>query len=453
MSKARVLLGVTGGIAAYKACDLVRLLQRAGYEVRVCLTKHACEFVSCESLRALTHAPVIVEQFGEPQQLAGDIVHISLAQECDYLLIAPASANCLAKLAAGIADDFLTTIALVFGPRRTLVAPAMNVHMFDNPAIQDACALLEKRGMQMIGPAYGMLACGYEGQGKLVALEDIVATLDERFASGEMCADAVCGCGCTGEPSSGMHAGLLQGKRLLITAGPTHEPIDRVRYIANRSSGKMGLALAQVALVQGATLSLVCGPIEQAVFEPFMSWLAQAGLEERLSLHRVQTACEMKAAVDRLVLAQPDLIICAAAVADYRVAFACEGKLKKDDGGLSALEFIENPDILAGLVEQRNSGVLKPEVLIVGFAAETDKHDEHARRKLLKKGCDMLVLNDVSRADRGFSSDKNAATVYLRERGAVEGIPQVSVHKGPSFELMSKGELAQSLVRFFAERM
>ncbi|MFQ5697329.1 MAG: bifunctional phosphopantothenoylcysteine decarboxylase/phosphopantothenate--cysteine ligase CoaBC [Myxococcota bacterium] len=360
----RILIGVSGGIAAYKACALVRQLVRRGDEVRVVATRSALEFVSPLTLQALSGHPVRSDLFapGEESQIS----HIELADWAEAFLVAPATAHVLARFAHGLADDLVTTVLLATRAR-VLVAPAMNVHMLEHPATQANLDLLAKRGVRIVGPESGELACGWEGAGRMVEVETLVHALQQSLA----------------RPS-------LAGHVVLITAGPTSEAIDPVRVITNRSSGKMGFALAAEAARRGAEVILVAGPV--AVPTP-------PGVE-RID---VESAAEMREAVLGM-LERATIVIKAAAVADYRVARRQPRKLEKQ-GERMQLELVRNPDICAE-VGRRKGGRL-----LVGFAAETHDLLAHAREKLVRKGCDLIVANDVSSSQTGIGADDNEVTI------------------------------------------
>lgn len=362
-----VLLGVTGCIAAYKSCEILRGLQKAGVRVKVAMTKNACEFVGPTTFRALTHEPVAVDTFGDGP---GDpIHHVSLAEECDLFLIAPCTANVLAKMAAGIADDLLSTTALAC-TAPIAVAPAMNVHMYEAVATQHNMQVLASRGVSFIEPGEGYLACGDVGRGRLADPADIVASV----------------LGMLGREKD------LEGKHVVVTAGPTVEPIDAVRFISNPSTGKMGFAIAEAALERGAVVTLVTGPV---------SLVDVSGAK----MVRVGTACEMKAAVDE-AFPSADIAIFSAAVSDFRPRTASDRKLKKgaDDEALSRIELVENPDILASCGASKRAGQV-----VVGFAAETNDVIDNARSKLSRKKADFIVANDVSRG-QGFGADSDKVT-------------------------------------------
>lgn len=359
-----VLLGVTGCIAAYKSCEVLRGLQKAGVRVKVVMTKNACEFVGPTTFRALTHEPVAIDTFGDGP---GDpIHHVSLAEECDLFLIAPCTANVLAKMAAGIADDLLSTTALAC-TAPIAVALAMNVHMYEAEATQHNMQVLASRGVRFIEPGEGYLACGDVGRGRLADPADIVASV----------------LGMLGREKD------LEGKHVVVTAGPTVEPIDAVRFISNPSTGKMGFAIAEAALERGAVVTLVTGPV---------SLVDVPGAK----MVRVGTACEMKAAVDE-AFPSADIAIFSAAVSDFRPRTVSDRKLKKgaDDEALAHIELVENPDILASCGASKRTGQV-----VVGFAAETNDVIGNARSKLSRKRADFIVANDVSRG-QGFGADSD----------------------------------------------
>lgn len=361
-----ILLGVTGGIAAYKSCNLVRLLQKQGARVKVVMSDHATEFVGPLTFRALTHEPVAVGLFDDPSD---PIHHISLAQEPDLVIVAPATANIIAKMAQGIADDLIST-TLLATPRPILIAPAMNNGMWKAPATQENVRTLKSRGVHIVGPGSGYLACGDVDAGRMSEPEEIV--------------EAVCDI-LDPAPQD------LYGKRIVITAGPTHEPVDPVRYIGNRSTGKMGMALAEQARRRGAEVTLILGPSHLPV-------------PRRVACVHVETAAQMREAALE-AFADSDAAICAAAVADYTPAHPADHKLKKTYERLDRIDLVETADILADLSSKKGSRV------VIGFAAETDSVLEFARAKVLHKGCDTIVANDVSRADSGFGTDTNKAWI------------------------------------------
>lgn len=358
-----ILLCVTGCIAAYKSCEILRLLQKAGYRVKVLMTEHATQFVGPTTFRALTHEKVAIGLFDDPED---PIHHISLAQEADVVLVAPATANCIAKMAHGIADDLMST-TLLATKAPILIAPAMNSGMWSAAATQENVEVLKSRGVHFVQPESGYLACGDVGSGRLPTPEAI--------------ADATC--------SLLQGSTDLDGEHVLITAGPTHEPIDPVRYIANRSSGKMGLELARAARDRGANVTLIAGPIELPI---------PAGIE---TIH-VQTASQMyNAAVT--AFGRSTIAILAAAVADYTPSAPSDHKLKKAVDPINSIPLIQTQDILAKLSSN------KEDRIVIGFAAETNDVVDYAVAKLMRKGCDAIVANDVSRSDAGFGSSNNRA--------------------------------------------
>lgn len=358
-----VLLCVTGCIAAYKSCEILRLLQKAGYRVKVLMTEHATQFVGPTTFRALTHEKVAIGLFDDPED---PIHHISLAQEADVVLVAPATANCIAKMAHGIADDLMST-TLLATKAPILIAPAMNSGMWSAAATQENVEVLKNRGVHFIQPDSGYLACGDVGSGRLPTPEAI--------------ADATC--------SLLQGSTDLVGEHVLITAGPTHEPIDPVRYIANRSSGKMGLELARAARDRGANVTLIAGPLELPI---------PAGIE---TIH-VQTASQMHNAAVK-AFGCSTIAILAAAVADYTPSAPSDHKLKKAVDPIDSIPLIQTQDILAELSSN------KEDRIVIGFAAETNDVVEYAQAKLKRKGCDAIVANDVSRSDAGFGSSNNRA--------------------------------------------
>ena len=370
----KIALGVSGGIAAYKAAEIVRQLQERGLQVQVVMTAAAQEFVRPLTFAALSGEKVITSMFGssaEQPNLDSAVEHISVAQSIDCLLVAPATADVIAKFAQGIANDFLSTLYLAT-TAPVIIAPAMNVNMWQHPATQANLEILRRRGVHVVEPGSGYLACGMVGEGRLAEPEEIVAATLQ-------------------------HLGIAQdfaGETVLITAGPTHEPIDPVRYLGNRSSGKMGYALAEAALRRGAKVILVSGP---TALQPPSA--AQTIF--------VETAQQMRTAVlDRWE--QAGFIIMAAAVADYHVKNVSQQKIKRQDA--MELQLEPNPDILADLGSLRHAaGNTSP--MLIGFAAETGNMLDNARAKLGNKRIDAIVLNDVSRPEIGFNSDRNEVTI------------------------------------------
>src|SRR5437764_8813409 len=366
----KVVLGVTGGIAAYKAPDLVRRLRDVGAEVRVILTPNGARFVSPLSLAAVSDHGVLLDQWGDPGH--GGVDHIELARWGELLLIAPATANVLAKLAVGIADDALSTYALAHRGD-VMVAPAMNTFMLQHPTVQQNMATLCERGVIVLDPDSGLLACGDEGNGRMPDPPVIADFVRQHFASRD-----------------------LEGKSILVTAGPTREPIDPVRYVSNRSSGKMGYALAEAARRRGANVTLISGPTALP---------APAGV----AISSVTTAEEMHTAVME-ALPRHQIVIKAAAVADYAPEGAADRKIKKDAAGETlTISMRKTPDILADVAAAH------PRPFVVAFAAETDSVEDNARQKLLRKNADLIVANDVADASIGFDADQNEVLVIGRD--------------------------------------
>ncbi len=374
-----VLLGVTGCIAVYKSCEIVRALQKAGVHVKVVMTEHATEFVGPTTFRALTHEPVAVGLFDDPSD---PIHHISLAQEADVFLIAPCTANVIAKIANGIADDLLTTTALAT-TAPLVIAPAMNVNMYENGATRYNIGKLHIRGARIIEAGDGYLACGDVGRGRLAEIDDIVtAVLEELGMSRD-----------------------LSGRHVMVTAGPTVEPIDPVRYISNHSSGKTGYAVARAAALRGADVTLISGPVSIPV-------------PEGVRVVHVKTARDMFAAAEE-AFESADIAVFAAAVADMRPKLAADRKLKKgqSDAELGVLELIENPDILATL------GARKTHQVVVGFAAETNDVVANAEKKLVSKHADLVVANQVGEG-KAFGTDDNE--VWFVDDEDIEELPRMS---------------------------
>ena len=376
MKGKQIVVGVSGGIAAYKAAELVRLLVREEAVVQVAMTVNATKFVSPLTFAALSGHRVVSHMFDEG---AGAMDHISWGQDSDLIIIAPATANVIAKIAHGIADDFLSTRTLA-ATAKILVCPAMNTRMYENPATQENLAVLRKRGIAVMEPGAGPLACRDEGPGRLPEPAEIV-----------------------GEARSILSKQDLAGLQILVTAGATHEPMDPVRYITNRSTGKMGYAVAKAAMIRGASVKLVSGP----TFLP-----VPRGVE----VEQVATAIEMREAVLKH-FATSDIVVMAAAVSDYRPHATEEQKIKKGPDTL-AVELCRNPDILAELGRSRG----ERHCVLVGFAAETEQLLAHAEKKLKDKNLDMIVANDVSRGDAGFAVDTNEVEILFRG-GKVENPP------------------------------
>lgn len=379
----RIALGVTGGVAAYKAAELVRRLQQEQIEVQVVMTRSAQEFVAPLTFAALTGQKVITQLFGAeaPANVESAIEHIAVAQRIDALIIAPATADIIAKFAHGVADDFLTTLYLAT-TAPVVVAPAMNVNMWEHPATRDNVKILRDRGVHVVAPDEGYLACGMTGAGRLAGLEAILqATLEVLRVRRD-----------------------LEEETVLVTAGPTYEDLDPVRFLSNRSSGRMGYAIAEAAARRGARVILISGPV---------SLQAPSGVE-RVA---VRTTEEMH----RAVLANLDratVVVMAAAVADYRPVTPSISKLKRGAERLN-IEFEPTEDILADVSRR------KGERLVIGFAAETDQLAEHAQRKLQEKGADLIVANDVTAPGAGFDHETNVVTIF-RADGGEQSLPKLT---------------------------
>lgn len=391
LSQKRILLGISGGIAAYKSADLVRRLRERGAEVQVVMTRGAEEFVAPLTYQALSGRPVYTRLLDHDSE-AG-MGHIALARWADIVVIAPASANLVARLAHGMADDLLTTLCLA-ADVPLLVAPAMNQQMWSAAATGENIATLARRGIGILGPAKGDQACGETGMGRMLEPVDIVQAIENRFRSA-----------------------LLSGTRILVTAGPTREPIDPVRFISNQSSGRMGFAVANAAMEAGADVTLISGPVS---LEP----------PDRVRYIPVETAEQMQVQV-LSALGRTDIFISAAAVADYRCAQVARQKIKKGSDRIS-LNLEKNPDILAMVSSSRN----RP--FTVGFAAETEAVQENALIKLRDKGLDMIAANRVG-GGLGFNAEDNALEV-LWQGGSV------------SLDLQSKDKLARKLIHIVADR-
>ena len=390
LSNKTIVLGITGSIAAYKAAEIASQLTQAGAKVNVIMTKEAIQFISPVTFRAITGRPVVTEMFDLASEFS--IEHVSLAKAADIIVIAPATANIIAKLAVGIADDILCcTVLATKAP--VLIAPAMETNMYNNPATQDNLSKLKARDFVIIAPATGWLASGKEGPGRLADINDIVGGIRQVLGGG----------------------GDLAGKHIVVTAGGTQEPIDPVRYISNRSSGKMGYALAEAACDRGAKVTLVTAPT--SLPEP-------VGVD----VVKVNTAQEMHQAVEN-VTPQADALVMAAAVADYRPTKVAKDKIKKGEAGLT-LELECTPDIL---------GSVKGNLIKVGFAAESSNLVENAKQKLKQKGLDVIVANDITARDSGFGADTNRVTVIDRD-GRVDNLP-----------LMPKREVADKVLGMVAK--
>ena len=388
LSGKTVVLGVTGGIAAYKACELTSRLRKAGAQVYVVMTKNACEFVAPLTFETLSNHPVVTDTFARPEKW--EVEHVALAKRADVFVIAPATANIMAKLAVGLADDMLSTTALATRAP-LLIAPAMNTGMWENAATRQNVETLRARGARLIGPEGGFLACGDQGAGRMSEPETIFVAIAETLARTED----------------------MRGLRVLVTAGPTQEKIDPVRYLTNRSSGKMGYAVAQAAAERGARVTLVSGPVRLA---------APAGVEMVPVVSTQDLYNEMTRRCG-----EADVIVQAAAPADFTPVSAAEHKLKKQGGDMT-LALRETPDVAAAVGRLKREGQT-----LVGFAAETDNVLENAGGKLLKKRLDMIVANDVTAPGAGFDVDTNVVTFITKD--ARETLP-----------LMSKREVAQRLL-------
>ena len=383
-----IVLGVTGSIAAYKAADIAGGLRKAGADVHVVLTDSATRFVTPTTLATISRNPVHRDQFDDSRWEPG---HTALADEADLFVIAPATANIIAKTAHGIADDLLSTL-LVAARCPTLLAPAMNVHMYESAVVQENLRKLRDRGVAIADPEYGMLACGYEGQGRLRSVDVLLADVNAM-------ADAS-----TYSPGGAHAEGDMAGLRVVVTAGPTREALDPVRFISNRSTGKMGYAVAAEAAYRGANVTLVSGPTNLA---------APAGVERV----EVQSARDMRDATMQ-AFENADIAVLTAAVADYEAAEIADRKIKKGEGPLT-LALRRTPDIAVEL------GARKGGRFIVAFAAETNDALANAREKLQRKNADLIVVNDITQPGAGFGVDTNLVTI-LDADGATEELPLLS---------------------------
>lgn len=390
-----ILLGITGGIAAYKAAALCSKLVQRGAAVHVIMTESAARFITPLTLQTLSRNPVHIDTFDEREPSV--VTHIDLADRADLILVAPATANIIAKMAGGLADDMLST-TLLASTAPVIVAPAMNVHMFEHPAVEHNMNVLGERGVRFIDPGTGQLACGYVAKGRLAEPEEIAAAVEAWFAARRR----------------------LAGKRVLVTAGGTIERLDPVRFLTNDSSGKMGFALAEAARDMGAEVTVVAGRVTARL---------PAGVE----LVRVESAASMLRAVEERYAAS-DIVIKAAAVADYRPVVSHERKMKKSGERLT-IELERTTDILQLLGER------KEHQFLVGFAAETDDIDAYALDKLVRKNCDLLVANDVGMPGAGFNGDTNAVRIFDRG-GLVQELP-----------LMTKRQTGEAIVAIIADRM
>ncbi|WP_425448977.1 bifunctional phosphopantothenoylcysteine decarboxylase/phosphopantothenate--cysteine ligase CoaBC [Dethiothermospora halolimnae] len=382
-----IVMGITGGIAAYKAVDIVSRLRKKSANINVVMTNSAAKFVTPLTFQSLSQNYVTVDMFEEPK--TWDVEHISLAQKADLFLVAPATANVIGKVANGIADDMLTT-TIMATKAKVVFAPAMNTNMYTNPIFKENVKKLKKLGYEFIKPASGRLACGDYGEGKMAQPEDIADYVTKSLISNE-----------------------LEGRKILVTAGPTIEAIDPVRYITNRSSGKMGYAIAEEAKNKGAEVILVSGP---------------TNLEKPSGVKVIDvTTTEEMLMVIKDNLEESDVLIKAAAPLDYKPKEFSKSKIKKNDGNME-LEFVRNSDILFEI------GKNKGDKILVGFAAETDNIIENAKNKIKKKNLDFIVANDISKKDVGFISNHNMATIINR-KGDIDNYPK-----------MTKSELAKVII-------
>ena len=363
------VLGVSGSVAAYRAADIARELMRSGFTVRVCLTDSAQKFVQPALFEALTGNPCLIEAFEEPER--GRMAHIDWARQADIIIIAPATANTINKIAQGIADDMLSTIILAT-TKPIVIAPAMNPQMYANEVTQQSLEALEARGAYIVEPEEGDVACGENGQGKLASISSILYAVNEVASTSK----------------------ILKGKKILITSGPTQEPIDDVRFITNRSSGKMGVALAKAALLMGAEVTIIAGPQE-------------ARIPLQLTVIKVKTALEMLEAMKEQA-PQHDWIIGAAAVADYRLENPSSGKLRRSESSLQ-ISLIPNPDIIA------EAARLAPNAKVIGFAAEPSTDLSIAKEKIRKKSLFAIAANDVGNTEIGFDSSANAIDLIFAD--------------------------------------
>lgn len=379
MSKKRIVVGVSGGIAAYKACDLVSKLSKKDYEVKVILTKHAEKFVSKLTFEALCHNYVETDLFDESNE--DPIAHITLAKWADLMIIVPATANIIAKVTHGISDDLLSTTFLACNKHK-MICPAMNTQMYENPITQKNIQTCKDLGYQILDPVVGHLACNDTGRGKMIEPADIVETIDNYFNT----------------------SNKLSGKTVLISAGPTQEAMDPVRFISNHSSGKQGYAIAKAAKAMGANVILVSGPVQLEKIEGIQTI-------------DVTSALDMFEAIKQNA-DKADYIIMAAAVSDYRPENIAEHKIKKSDDTIE-MTFVKNPDILAYLGQCKTK-----KQIICGFAMETQDLDKNAKEKLEKKNCDMLIANNLFVSGAGFQTDTNIVSLLTKD--SIEHLPKLS---------------------------
>lgn len=379
MSKKRIVVGVSGGIAAYKACDLVSKLSKKDYEVKVILTKHAEKFVSKLTFEALCHNYVETDLFDESNE--DPIAHITLAKWADLMIIVPATANIIAKITHGISDDLLSTTFLACNKHK-MICPAMNTQMYENPITQKNIQACKDLGYQILDPVVGHLACNDTGRGKMIEPADIVEAIDSYFNT----------------------SNKLSGKTVLISAGPTQEAMDPVRFISNHSSGKQGYAIAKAAKAMGANVILVSGPVQLEKIEGIQTI-------------DVTSALDMFEAIKQNA-DKADYIIMAAAVSDYRPENIAEHKIKKSDDTIE-MTFVKNPDILAYLGQHKTK-----KQIICGFAMETQDLDKNAKEKLEKKNCDMLIANNLFVSGAGFQTDTNIVSLLTKD--SIEHLPKLS---------------------------
>lgn len=389
-----IVLGVTGGIAAYKSAEIVSRLRHLGAHVHVIMTRNATEFVSPLTFQTLSANPVVTDTFAAPEYW--NVEHVALAKLADIFVVAPATANILAKMACGIADDMLST-TLLATKAPILAAPAMNTGMWTSAATQANVSVLQERGVHLIGPASGILACGDEGAGRMSEPEEIVHEIERILSAGQD----------------------LTGLKVLITAGATRERLDPVRFLTNDSSGKMGFALAEAARDRGADVTVVCGSVT-------------ASIPRNVSVIRIESAEDLLKAMSEQAPLH-DIVIQAAAVADYRPATAEDMKIKKKKGQEMILTLVENPDVAKAVGKMKKDGQT-----LVGFAAETDHLREFAQEKLTKKNLDLIVANDVTKEGAGFNTDTNIATL-------------ISKTGSRDYPLMSKRELADIILNSVIE--
>lgn len=392
---AKIVVYVTGSVAAFKAVSVVRALQKQGHELQVVMTASAQEFIGQATFASVLHQPVLTDMWARTNQ--GHVPHIELADWTELAVVVPATANIIAKMANGLADDTATsTLLATTAPK--LVVPAMNNHMWANQATQRNLALLEADGVKIMEPAEGLLAEGYAGKGRMPAVESIVATINDLLAA----------------PAN--------GQRLVVTAGGTREPIDPVRFIGNRSSGKMGIEIARAAAQAGYQVDLIVGQVEVAVPK-----------NERIKVTQVESTEAMYQAVDQ-AFEGADGLVMAAAVADYKVDHPADQKIKKTSATSNlSLELTQGPDILATMGAKKRTGQI-----VMGFAAETDHLDDHAQAKLIRKHADVIVGNNVSQAGSGFGTDTNQVTIYQPNQA-----PQ-------QWKQMSKAAVAQGLIQLIS---